>query len=79
MGSLAVRIEQKLSPLIGLRLSATHRAASMRMFDFGELQTVRSKLRGKDRFRTVGQFALHVQCPWRIEGPDGLVTGLSDL
>ena len=29
--------------------------------------------------RTVGQYALHVQCPWRIDGPEGIVTGRSDL
>ena len=28
---------------------------------------------------TRGEFALHVQCPWRIEGPEGVVTGRSDL
>src|SRR5207247_574846 len=79
MSNLAARIEQELSPLIGLRLSATHRAGPMRMFDFGELRTIGSRLRGSDSVRRVGQFALHIQCPWRIEGPEGFVTGLSDL
>lgn len=27
----------------------------------------------------IGDFALHVQCPWRIERPDGIVTGRLDL
>jgi hypothetical protein len=27
---------------------------------------------------TVGQYALHVSCPWRITGPFGIVTGSSD-
>jgi hypothetical protein len=28
---------------------------------------------------TVGAFALHVQCPWRLDGPNGTVTGRDDL
>ncbi|MEO6457664.1 MAG: hypothetical protein ABIO92_05250 [Chloroflexia bacterium] len=28
---------------------------------------------------TIGQYALHVQCPWRIDGPKGIVTGRGDL
>src|SRR5258707_7570300 len=43
----------------------------MRAFQFGQLRPV-------DR-GSVGDFALHVQCPWRIEGPDGIVTGRLDL
>jgi hypothetical protein len=27
----------------------------------------------------VSSHALHVQCPWRIEGLDGIVTGRPDL
>lgn len=26
-----------------------------------------------------GEFALHLQCPWRLEGPAGFVTGQGDL
>lgn len=43
----------------------------MRTFQFGALRPV-------DR-GSVGDFALHVQCPWRIEGPEGIVTGRLDL
>ena len=28
---------------------------------------------------SIGDFALHIQCSWRIDGPDGIVTGRSDL
>jgi hypothetical protein len=59
-----------LSQIIGLPLTAARRAADMRTFQFGTLRPV-------DR-GSVGDFALHVQCPWRIEGPDGIVTGRSD-
>jgi hypothetical protein len=60
-----------LSQIIGLPLTAVRRAADMRTFQFGTLRPV-------DR-GSVGDFALHVQCPWRVEGPDGIVTGRLDL
>ena len=60
-----------LSQIIGLPLTAARRAADMRTFQFGTLRAV-------DR-GSVGDFALHVQCPWRIEGPNGIVTGRLDL
>lgn len=60
-----------LSQTIGLPLTAARRAADMRTFQFGKLRQVE---RG-----SVGDFALHVQCPWRIEAPDGIVTGRLDL
>ena len=60
-----------LSQIIGLPLTAVRRAADMRTFQFGTLRAV-------DR-GSVGDFALHVQCPWRLEGPDGIVAGRLDL
>jgi hypothetical protein len=60
-----------LSQIIGLPLTAARRAADMRTFQFGTLRPVE---RG-----SVGDFALHVQCPWRIEGPNGIITGRLDL
>lgn len=43
----------------------------MLMLHFGDVREVDG--------RTIGTFALHVQCPWRLEGPSGIVTGYSDL
>ena len=77
MNNLAVEIERALRVLIGLRLSLAGRAADMRVFHFGETRSIRSRLTQRDG--TVGEFALHVQCPWRIEGRDGIVTGRADL
>jgi hypothetical protein len=65
------QVIEVLSQLVGLRLTVARRAADMRTFQFGDLRPV-------DR-GTVGEFALHVQCPWRIEGPIGIVTGRLDL
>lgn len=60
-----------LSLLVGLPLTAARRAADMRTFHFGTLRPV--------DHGSVGDFALHIQCPWRIEGPYGIVTGRLDL
>ena len=43
----------------------------MRVFHFGTLRAVEGG--------QVGKFALHVQCPWRIETADRIVTGRHDL
>jgi hypothetical protein len=65
------RVQQAVEPLIGLKLSVSRRAADMRIFHFGDIREVNGG--------TVGQYALHIQCPWRVDGPDGIVTGRSDL
>jgi hypothetical protein len=65
------QIETYLKPLIGLKLSIARRAADMRIFHFGQIRPVENG--------TAGEYALHIQCPWRIEGPQGIVTGRSDL
>jgi hypothetical protein len=60
-----------LSQIVGLPLTAARRAADMRTLQFGSLCPVGGG--------SVGDFALHIQCPWRIEGPNGIVTGRLDL
>src|SRR4051794_21768778 len=70
--STKARIEEALRSLVGLKLSSTHRAADMRIFSFGEITT-------SDIGGTRAKYGLHVQCPWRIDGPDGIITGRRDL
>lgn len=72
MTKVKAKVLSKLSPLIGKQLSIARRAADMRGFHFGRII-----VEAKNRSR--GEFALHIQCPWHIEGPDGIVTGRSDL
>jgi hypothetical protein len=69
--STSQQVIAALSQIVGLPLTAARRAADMRTFQFGKLRPV-------DR-GSVGDFALHVQCPWRIESPHGTVTGRLDL
>jgi hypothetical protein len=59
--------------LIGLRLSIVRRAADMLVLHFGD---IRPHASGEG---TVGDYALHVQCPWRFDGPRGTITGCDDL
>ena len=79
MGLIATQILTHLKPLIGLKVSLARRAAEMRNFQFGEISVVEGGLTKYSKTGTVGDFALHIQCPWRIDGPGGIVTGQSDL
>src|SRR5206468_3725261 len=65
-------VQEALEPLIGLKLSIARRAGSMlRNFHFGGVEEIEGG--------TVGQYALHIQCPWRIDGPEGIITGRADV
>jgi hypothetical protein len=80
MKSTDSEIKQHLSVLIGLPLSIARRAADMLNLQFGSVREIDMKL-GKSvgKKGTVGEFALHVQCPWRIDSPDKIITGRGDL
>ncbi|MHC4856134.1 MAG: hypothetical protein ACYS72_06990 [Planctomycetota bacterium] len=71
MGEIADQVTEQLKPLIGLQLSYFRRAADMANFGFGQIRPVKKG--------SVAEYALHVQCPWRIESPEGIVTGRHDL
>jgi hypothetical protein len=67
------RIYEAVQPLVGLKLACVGRAGDMRTFQFGQLKRTGRKM--------IGQYALHIQCPWRlINTTSGLVvTGKDDL
>ncbi len=75
-------MRQSLNQLVGLTLAVARRAANIRVFHFGsmrpaaksDLPSLRDKPRG-----SIGDFALHIQCPWRIETNKSILTGDSDL
>lgn len=75
------RVHDELQKLVGLELVVASRAANMLDLGFGRLITVVGRAgRNKGKERLVGEVVLHVQCPWRVEGPDGgIVTGRADL
>jgi hypothetical protein len=73
-------VEAALAQLVGLPLWATRRAADMQGFHFGaERSGVARFGPRKGEPVTHGEFALHVQCAWRITGPAGLYVGSRDL
>ena len=69
-------IERALAPLIGRPLWGAGRAGAMLWFHLGE-----RRMRPDDQLgrREVGEFALHVSCPWRLIGPDGMVVASGDI
>ena len=71
MDSLETKANDVLQCLVGLPWSIARRAASMANFHFGEIT-----YHGKG---SIGQFGLHIQCPWRIEHSGKVFTGASDL
>ena len=61
----------RLRVLVGKRLCLTRRSLDVRQFHFGDLT-----IDGQERW---GEWALHVACPWRVDGPTGLIAGSSDI
>jgi hypothetical protein len=73
------RIERELAVLVGLPLCNSHRAADLLVVHFGALtHGVSERGPRKGQPTKYGEYALHVQCTWRIAGPDGIVTGRPD-
>ena len=60
-----------LHPLIGRKLSITFNAGNMKGIHFGELRRLPDG-------RLVGEYALHIQCPWRLEHDGRVITGSLD-
>ena len=57
------RVHQALTPLVGLQLRCVGRAANMLWVQFGEMHEVPAYRGGA---KTVGDWAIHVQCVWRF-------------
>jgi hypothetical protein len=83
MPTTKTEVKKHLDQLIALPLCISRRAADMLILHFGTIQEVENRsLSGKLRKNpkgTVGDFSLHIQCPWRIENSDGIITGRGDL
>ena len=80
---MKAEIEKAVAALVGLPLWSSGRAADMQWFAIGECRTVitsRGPLTERfGRTKVVGEFSLHVQCPWRIVRDDTVVVGMRDL
>jgi len=69
--SLKDIVERILAPLVGLRLWGLTRESDLLSLNFGERREVDG--------RSVGAYALHVACAWRIAGPTSILVGSGDL
>ena len=68
-------IEQALAVLVGLPLWAAGRAADLHWFHFG---AQREQVDRRGRARTVGTYALHIQCPWHLAASTGILVASAD-
>ena len=73
---MRTQVQEALSVLIGQPLWSSGRAADLEWFQFGRRKTVQDS-RGKSR--EVGEYALHVQCAWRMRHGDQIVVASRDL
>jgi hypothetical protein len=73
---MKAELQSASAALLGLRLWSSGRASDLQWFSFGEQRTITTM---KGTTSQVGEFALHVQCPWRIVRADVLVVGSRDL
>lgn len=69
-------LEAAVQEMVGLPLWASGRAANMQWFQFGARRS-RTDRRGVTR--EIGTYALHVECAWRVVGPEGVVVGAADV
>jgi hypothetical protein len=73
---MKTQIENAAAVLIGKSMWKCTRAADLASFQFGS----RSKVPGfRNTIKEVGEFALHVQCAWRIAREDRVIVGSRDL
>lgn len=74
--SMKDKIQNALNVLVGLPMWSLGRAADLAWFEFGTHRNVRNH---KGEEKEVGDYALHVQCPWRITSGDSIVVGRGDI
>lgn len=69
-------IQNVVGVLVGVPLWSLGRAADLAWFEFGSRRTVKG-WKGKEK--VVGDYALHVQGPWRIRVDNSIVVGRGDI
>jgi hypothetical protein len=72
---LEERITTALSEIIGLPLWGATRVVNMEIFKFGEH---RRQLNRSGNQVDVGEYGLHVQCPWRIVDCEKIIVASQD-
>lgn len=74
-------IEQALKVVVGLPLWGSHRAADVQVFKFGERipRMTRATKRRPAETVVIGEYGLHLQCPWRITQGATIMVASRDL
>ena len=67
-------ISDQLQQLVGLELTRTTRAGLMECLKFGHLL-----VSDEGNWLNIGQFGLHLQCPWRLAKNHTLLVGEADV
>lgn len=70
------QVEAALNVLIGKILWGAGRAADIEWFQFGKKQTIVTE---KGIHKDVGEYAVHVQCAWRISSSSGIFVASQDM
>jgi hypothetical protein len=70
------QVQKALEVLVGQPLWSSGRAADLEWFHFGQRRTVKG---ARGNSKEVGEYALHVQCAWRIRRGDQVIVGGRDL
>jgi hypothetical protein len=73
--TVEAEIQRRVGALVGLPLWALGRAVDLAWLEFGSRRTVSRG--GKEK--QVGDYALHIQCAWRITRGDQIITGRGDI
>ena len=70
-----ITLDKHLQQLIGLPLTRTTRAANMECLKFGQLLIADKE----NNQINIGEFGLHLQCPWRLTNDSQILVADNDL
>ena len=79
MEAIGESIGLALRPVVGRSLIQSRRIVDLQAFGFGEWIRRPAVGRKAPRFVDVPEFALHVQCRWRIVRDGSIVVGSADI
>jgi hypothetical protein len=61
--TMSITVQDALTPLVGIPMRSIGRAANLLWLHFGRMRDVPAQ---DGAMKSVGEWAVHIQCPWRI-------------